>query len=194
MSAPIVFDVETKKSFREVNNDTKKLGVSVVAAYDYETNEIHAFLENELSGLFNLFEKASLLVGFNSESFDLVVLKEYYVGDLFKFPHFDILNDIKAVTGRRYPLDDLIHATLNKGKTGHGLQAIEFYREGKFKELTQYCKDDVLLTKELLDFGMEHGHVFIPTAMSKQKIPVKWKEIVKEKEHSADSQNLTLGF
>ena len=60
MSYPIVFDVETKKSFREVNNDTKKLGVSVVAAYDYADNQIYAFLENELSGLFNLFEKASV--------------------------------------------------------------------------------------------------------------------------------------
>jgi len=134
------------------------------------------------------------LVGYNSQHFDLVVLNEYYIGDLFKFPHFDLLADIKEQSGHRYPLDDLVKATLNKGKSGHGLQAINLFREGKIKELTQYCQDDVMLTKELLDYGMQHGFVYLPTATSKNKLFVNWQHKLRNKEIETNTQNLTLGF
>lgn len=194
MAAPIVFDIETRHTFAEVKNDTRKLGVSVAVAYDYQTSKAYAFEEHELSGLFALFEKASVLVGFNSQHFDLVVLDDYYVGDLFKFPHFDILEDVKEKAGHRYPLDDLIKATLGKGKTGHGLQAVQYFREGKFKELKAYCQDDVMLTKELLDYGIKNGYVYLPTATSKNKLFVNWQGIMKDKEKQTNNTNLTLGF
>ncbi|OGK69189.1 hypothetical protein A2313_04925 [Candidatus Roizmanbacteria bacterium RIFOXYB2_FULL_41_10] len=194
MAKPVVFDVETQNTFRDVNNDTRKLKVSVVSAFDYATNQIVSFMEDELPFLFKLFEKASLVVGFNSQNFDLVVLQQYYVGDLFKFPHFDILDDIKKQAGHRYPLDDLVKATLNKGKTGHGLEAINLFREGKIAQLKKYCQDDVMLTKELLDYGVQKGYVYLPTAISRIKLPVAWAQIIKEKQTHSNSQNLTLGF
>jgi DEAD/DEAH box helicase domain-containing protein len=194
MAAPLVFDVETQNSFADVGNDTRKLKVSVVVCYDYATQQTSAYLENELPELFKLFEKASVLVGYNSEHFDLVVLNEYYIGDLFKFPHFDLLADIKEQSGHRYPLDDLVKATLNKGKSGNGLAAINLFREGKIKELTQYCQDDVLLTKELLDYGRQNGFVYLPTATSKNKLFVSWERKIKHIEGENNSQNLTLGF
>lgn len=194
MARPVVFDIETQQTFRDVNNDTRKLKVSVAAAYDYQSEQIYAFAENQLTQLFKLFEQASVLVGYNSRNFDLVVLKAYYVGDLFKFPHFDLLEDIKEKAGHRYPLDDLVHATLGKSKTGHGLQAINFYREGRIKELMQYCQDDVMLTKELLDYGVKNGHVYLPTAVSKNKLVVDWRCALEAKETKNNSQNLTLGF
>ncbi len=194
MSNPIVFDIETKRSFREVGNDTKKLGVSVAAAYDYSTQSIFTFKEQELSRLFSLFEKASIIIGYNSNNFDLVVLNEYYVGNLFKLPHFDILENIKELTSRRYPLEDLVQATLGKGKTGHGLQAIELFREGKIDELAKYCQDDVMLTKELFDFGVNNGYVFAPLPANKYKIPVNWKIILDKPNNNKNGHNLTLGF
>jgi len=172
MAKPVVFDVETQNTFRDVNNDTRKLKVSVASAYDYQTQTINSYLESELPKLFQLFERASLIVGFNSQSFDLVVLQQYYVGDLFKLPHFDILNDIKKQAGHRYPLD----------------------REGKIKELKQYCEDDVMLTKELLDYGINNNHVFLPTATSRIKLEVKWAQIIQDKQKHSISPNLTLGF
>jgi DEAD/DEAH box helicase domain-containing protein len=42
-----------------------------------------------------------------------------------------LLDDIKNKIGRRISLDILLKATLQKQKTGHGLQAVEFYKEGK---------------------------------------------------------------
>lgn len=194
MAKPIVFDVETQNSFREVNNDTKKLRVSVAVAYDYATQKIYSFSEKTIGDLFRLFEKASVLIGYNSNSFDLVVLSSYYVGDLFSFERFDLMESIREKTGRRYPLDDLITATLSKGKTGHGLKAIEFFKEGKIDELVQYCTDDVMLTKELFDFGVQNGHIFLPTALSKMKVLVNWRGEIEKKNKQNNSHNLTLGF
>jgi len=194
MSQPVVFDIETQNTLREVGNDTRKLRVSVVSAYDYQSGQIFSFFEPQLPKLFQLFEKASLIIGFNSRSFDLVVLKQYYIGDVFKFPHFDILEDIKIQAGHRYPLDDLVNATLQKGKSGHGLQAINLFREGRLQELKQYCEDDVLLTKELFDYGVEHNYIFLPTATSRVKLVVNWAEIAKNKQSRQNSANLSLGF
>ena len=194
MSQPIVFDVETQNSFREVNNDTTKLRVSVAVAYDYATHQAYSFTEDTIGGLFNLFEKASVVIGFNSNSFDLVVLSPYYVGNLMAFSRFDLLESIKEKTGKRYPLDDLVHATLGKGKSGHGLQAIEFFREGKITELISYCTDDVMLTRELFDYGVHNGHIFLPTASSKLKIPVDWRRVLERKQTETGNHNLTLGF
>ncbi len=190
----LVFDVETQKSFREVQNETKKLRISIAVAYDYKTEKIHSFDEQSIGGLFALFEKASVIVGFNSNSFDLVVLSPYYVGDLFQFVRFDLLENIKERIGRRYSLDDLVNATLNKGKSGHGLKALEFFREGKMQELIQYCTDDVLLTKELFDFGIKNGFVYAPNGTNKTKILVNWRTEVGKKTTSKSNHNLTLGF
>lgn len=194
MAQIVVFDIETQNTFRDVNNDTRKLKVSVVVAYDYQTQTTYSYFEKDLPQLFKLFENATLIVGYNSQHFDLVVLSQYYIGNVFRFPHFDLLADIKQQSGHRYPLDDLVKATLNKGKSGHGLQAIEFFREGKIKELVSYCKDDVMLTKELLDFGIKNNYVYLPTATSRTKLPVNWASIVKQKERKSNLQNLTLGF
>lgn len=194
MAQPIVFDIETQNSFREVNNDAKKLRVSVAVAYDYATNKTYSFTEKTIGDLFRLFEKASLLVGYNSNNFDLVVLSPYYVGDLFSFERFDLMENIKEKTGRRYPLDDLISATLSKGKTGHGLQAIDFFREGRIDELISYCTDDVILTKELFDFGVINKFIYLPTAVSKIKVSVSWHLEIEKKNKVQKTPNLTLGF
>ena len=194
MAKPVVFDIETQNTFRDVGNDVRKLKVSVVVAYDYQTEKSYSYLEKDLPELFKLFEKASIIIGYNSQHFDLPVLNQYYVGDVLKFPHFDLLADIKEQCGHRYPLDDLVKATLNKGKTGHGLEAINMFREGRMKELIQYCKDDVELTRELFDYGVQNNYVYLPTALSRVKLPVNWARIIRDKEKDNNLQNLTLGF
>lgn len=194
MSQPIVFDIETQNSFREVNNETKKLKVSVAVCYDYGTRNFYSFTEKTINGLFNLFEKASVIIGYNSNSFDLVVLDEYYVGNLFKFPSFDILESIREKSGRRYALDDVVRSTLNKGKSGHGLHAIELYHEGKIDELINYCTDDVKLTKELFDFGVKNGFIYLPTMTNKMKLEVEWQKTLDKYNKKQVANNLSFGF
>lgn len=188
MRQPVVFDLETKHTFREFS-DPKLLGITVVGAYDYATDSSHTFLEHELGDFYRLIENASYVMGFNIITFDLPVLSAYYPGDTKQFKAFDLLDDIRQTIGRRLSLDMLLKATLGKQKTGHGLQAVEFYKEGKIEELKSYCLHDVLFTKELFEYGCENGKVFYLEGMQKIPIPVSWK---KYKQPGSDGVDISL--
>jgi DEAD/DEAH box helicase domain-containing protein len=172
---PVVLDLETQHTFREFD-DPKKLGISVVAVYDYANDENIVFTEKELNNLYPILEKASYIVGYNIRSFDLPVLQAYYPGDISVFSLFDILDDIKEKIGKRIGLNDVASATLNEKKTGHGLMAIDYFKEGKWDELKKYCMDDVWVTKKLFDYGLEKGEIFYMNELGKVPIKVDWKK------------------
>lgn len=188
---PVVLDIETKFTFREYD-DPKKLGVTTVGLYDYRDRQAKVFVEEELPRLFPLLEASSYIIGFNVNSFDLPVLQGYYPGKLSHFPTFDILDDVRFKIGRRLSLNDLLFATLGKKKTGHGLQAIEFYKEGRWEDLKRYCLDDVMLTKELFEFGAEKGEVMYLNEKGKVSISVEWKKYLEDQGKS--ESHLTLPF
>ena len=194
MRRPIVIDFETKKSFREAPLP-KDLGISVAGVYYYATDALMAFEEHELSKMFPYFENASIIIGFNLDHFDMPVLQPYYPGDISKFKTFDILSDIKKLLGRRIGLGDIAHATLGTGKSGHGLQAIQFYREGRMDELKAYCLDDVKITKEVFDFGIQEGKIHYPYDISrgeKRALHVQWDRHMNYK--GDDGVSLSLPF
>lgn len=194
MRQPIVIDFETQKTFREASKP-QDLGISVAGVYDFKTDKLMAFEENELNEMFPLFENASLIIGFNLDSFDMPVLQPYYPGDIAQLRTFDILTDVKEIIGRRIRLDDLVSTTLGEGKSGHGLQAIKYFREGKMDELKKYCLDDVRLTKELFEYGVEHREIFYTRQFNgeKQPIRVQWERHMKY-QGVDDNVNLTLPF
>ncbi len=157
----IVFDIETQNTFAEVENDFKKLKVSVVSIYSYATDTYQSFTESELPKLWPILEKADRLIGYNSEHFDLPVLNNYYLGDLLNLPSLDLLKKIKESLGIRLKLVDVAEATLdNVTKSADGLQAIKWWKEGKIEEIKKYCEQDVRVTKELYDFGRENNQLF----------------------------------
>ena len=188
---PVILDLETKYTFREFK-DHKDLGISVVALYDYQTNTMRTFLEKELNQLFPILENCSYVIGYNINSFDIPVLQAYYSGNTSHFAAFDLLEDIRVKIGRRLALNDLISATLGIKKSGHGLMAIDLFKEGKFEELAQYCSDDVKVTKELFEYGIRTGEVNYLDESGKQSVRVDWKRYLEE--DSGNDMPLTLPF
>lgn len=174
MSAPIVLDLETKKTLQETKGDISKLGVSIVGIYDYAKRQYYSFFENQLNRLFPLLEKASVLIGFNIKNFDLPVLNSYYIGNLTSFPILDLLEEIKTSFGRRLALDDLVRETLGVKKSGHGLLAINYYRDKNFDKLKKYCLHDVELTQQLYEYGKKHGRLFYRGSYGREEIKVNW--------------------
>lgn len=156
----IVFDIETQNTFADVDNDFKKLKVSVVSIYNFNTDSYESFEEHELGKLWPIFEKADRIIGYNSAHFDLPVLNNYYLGDLTKFPHLDIMEKVKDSLGFRLKLDDIAQATLDIGKSADGLQAIRWWKEGKIAEIKKYCEQDVRVTKEIYEFGRQNRQLF----------------------------------
>jgi DEAD/DEAH box helicase domain-containing protein len=151
----VVFDIETSNTFDDVRggNDASKLDISIVGAYDSTTDTYASYAVPELPALWSILEKADILVGYNSDHFDIPLLNKYYPGDLTLIKSLDLLVEVKNVLGRRLRLDTLAEATLGTKKSGHGLQAIQWWREGKEDLVRKYCIDDVRITKELYDYA-----------------------------------------
>lgn len=153
----IVFDIETRNIFQEVgSNDPVDLDISVVGIYDYSTDTYSSYLQEELKNLWPILEKADMLIGFNSDHFDLPLLNKYYTGDLSKIKSLDILKEVKDSLGRRIKLDTLAEATLGKKKIGHGLEAVTWWKQGEIEKIKKYCLEDVKITKEIYEYALKN--------------------------------------
>lgn len=181
----IVLDLETKKTFDEVGgrDHMDKLGISVVGVYHYEDDSYVCYEEKDFGKLQNLLIDSSLIIGFNHFFFDMPVLQPYLSCDVNILPLFDIMLDLQQKLGHRIGLDAIATATLGIGKTGHGLDAIRYYREGKMDELKKYCLNDVKVTKDVFEYGAANGRVFYFSKFGNQKkeIEVDWKKHLKTK-------------
>lgn len=154
----ITFDIETKMtSLVGGRLDVNTLEITVVGLHDSETNEYSSFLAFELQKLWPIIEQADVLIGFNSDSFDIPLLNRYYPGDISKIKSIDLMIEVQKVLGRRIRLDSLARATLGRGKKGDGLKAGEWWEQGLYDKVREYCIEDVRLTRELYDYALEHG-------------------------------------
>jgi DEAD/DEAH box helicase domain-containing protein len=149
----VVFDIETKNIFQDVGRaDPTLLDISLVGIYDYETDQYLTFLQEEFPKLWPYIEKADVLIGFNSDHFDVPLLNKYYPGDITKIKSLDLMAEVKKSLGRRIGLGALAEATLGIGKSGNGLEAVEWWKNGEIDKIRKYCIDDVKVTKDLYEY------------------------------------------
>lgn len=154
----IVFDIETRNVFADVGkNDPSLLDLALIAVHDSETNEYTTYLQEDLSKLWPIIERADVLIGFNSDHFDIPLLNKYYPGDLTKIKSLDILKEIQKAYGRRMKLDQLAEGTLNTKKSGNGLDSIVWWKQGEIEKIKKYCIDDVRITKEIYEYARENS-------------------------------------
>jgi len=160
----VIFDCETKKFFDAIEEyDPSKLGVSLLSLYVRENGqegEMISFWESELDKAWEYFQKADRIIGFNSIGFDVPALSPYSPSYFSRLPHFDILTHIRESQGKRVSLDALAKATLGKGKTDSGENAILYWQKGdkeSLVKLKKYCEADVAITRDLYDFGFKNG-------------------------------------
>jgi hypothetical protein len=182
----VIFDVETQKLFEEIeDHDPSKLGISIVSLYRREVGDSfkeikgamksfwveEAGREPRIGGMWPWFEEADRIIGFNSFGFDVPALQPLYENDFSKLNHFDLMDEVKNVLGHRLSLDAIAKETLGKTKSGVGTQAVEWWKERSEKSLDllqKYCEMDVMVTKDVYDFGLENR---------KLKYMDKWNEL-----------------
>ncbi len=160
----LILDLETKKTFEEVGGYfPEKLEVSFVGVCARQGSsgpgEMMGFFERDFKALFQLLEKADVVIGFNNENFDMPALVPYYSGDMSRIPTLDVMNRIKDSVGHRIGLDAVAQATLGIGKSGDGLDAIKYYKNGDFEALKKYCLQDVAVTRDVYDYGLTKGQI-----------------------------------
>ncbi len=169
----VVFDLETQNTFSDVgSNDPKDLLISVGSAYDSETDTYTTVSIDELHLLWPVLERADVLVGYNSDHFDIPLLNKYYPGDLTQIKSIDILASIRESLGKRLRLDSIAQATIGAKKSGNGLMAIKWWREGDIASIKKYCKQDVKVTKEIFEYALANGKVFYKDGRVKREIPL----------------------
>lgn len=191
----VVYDIETKYAFDEVGGrgNFEKLGISVLGTYDYSTGEFVIYEEGELASFEKRLQERPLLVGFNIRRFDTPILKRHIKFDERNIPQLDIMEEMTKVLGHRVSLDSVAKATLGTGKSGSGMDAIRYWREGKMEELKKYCLDDVRITRDLFEYGAKHGELFyVPKfGTGRARAPVKWM-VAHPDEKSADMRQQSL--
>jgi len=154
----LVFDIETSNIFQEVgSNDPVDLSISVIGIYEYEGDRYSTFLVEEFGKLWPIIENADMLITFNGDHFDIPLLNKYYSGDLFKIKSLDLLKEMQKVAGRRMKLDQIAEGTLGINKSGHGLDAIKWWRDGEVEKVKKYCLDDVRITKDLYEYALKNN-------------------------------------
>lgn len=155
----IIFDIETDGIIANINGKEVFPNIYCVCIYDSETDKYSSYTKEQLKDLWPILEKADLLVGYNNDSFDTPILNRYYSGDLSKIGSLDLLSEIKKSLGFRLKLDSVAEATLGRKKTGHGMLAMEWWKQGKYQDVIDYCLQDVKITKEIYDYAVKNGHL-----------------------------------
>lgn len=177
----IVFDLETQNTFEDVGAyDASKLDISVASVYDSGTDTYTTVGHDELEKLWPIFEKADALVGYNSNHFDIPLLNKYYPGDLTKIKSIDLLESIRLSLGRRLRMDSIAEATLGTRKSGHGLQAVMWWKEGAIDKIKKYCEKDVEINKRLFEYARDRKELKFKDGRTARSIPIDttgWSDI-----------------
>jgi len=178
----ITFDIETANAFPSLGrNDLARMEISIVAIHDSETGEYSSYSKEEFPKLWPILERADMLIGFNSDTFDIPILNRYYPGDLTRIKSLDLLVEVQKALGRRVRLQSLAEATLNKGKGGNGLQAVEWWAQGEYEKVRKYCIEDVRITRELYDYALTNKSLKYKDLKEKREVKIDtrgWEEVL----------------
>jgi len=171
----IFFDLETKRGSAQVGwSRIASMGLSLAATYS-ERDGYQTFLHDQVQSLIGYLKSADAVVGFNHVEFDYKVLSAYTDDDLRTLNNIDMFLIIYNKTGRRISLDKLAQESLGRSKSGDGLDALQWYKEGRFDLIEEYCRDDVAITRDLYYWGCDKGFVSYLDQEGVINVAVDWR-------------------
>lgn len=168
MVTEIIFDIETKKIFDDiVGSNPADLGISIISVYKRQLDDnfkeisgnMESFFEEDFPKMWGLFSNVDRIIGFNSLHFDVPAVAALAPYDFKKLNHFDIMDHVKNALGFRLSLNAIATETLGHTKIDNGLNAVYYWQEHSeesLAKLKKYCEMDVIVTKEVYDFGLKN--------------------------------------
>jgi DEAD/DEAH box helicase domain-containing protein len=173
----VTFDIETANWMSDISSsDPADLTIALVGVHDSETDAYTSYLKSDLWQLWPILERTDVLVGYNSEHFDIPLLNKYYPGDLTRIKSLDVMKEVYEALGRRLKLDTIAEGTLGVNKSASGAQSLQWWRAGEVEKVRQYCLKDVEITKGVFDYALEHHSL-------------KYKELGKVREIKLNTSN-----
>jgi DEAD/DEAH box helicase domain-containing protein len=179
-TGPVVFDIETQFLAGEIQGGWSNLAgmkLSCAVVYDVQQDKYYTYVEDNVQDLIAHLKASSLVIGFNTLRFDYGVLQGYTSFKLRNLPSLDLMADLQKKLNHRLSLAHLAEHTLGGAeKSADGLLAVQWWREGKYQQVIDYCRMDVKLTHDIWKFGKEKGHVLFKHKQSGEivKCPVSW--------------------
>lgn len=173
----VYFDLETQRSAQEVGgwNRIRDMRMSVGVTYSTRRGSYQIYGEPQVDDLIRELLRADLVIGFNNLRFDYEVLHGYTVIDMSQVPTLDLLVEVQKAVNHRLALDDVASQTLGIAKTSEGLEAIEWFRQGRLIEIAEYCCYDVKITRLIHEYGLAHKQLFYRNRFgNKLSVPVNW--------------------
>jgi DEAD/DEAH box helicase domain-containing protein len=179
-TGPVVFDIETQYLAGEIPGGWSNLPgmrLSCAVVYDVDQDKYYVYREESVQALIAHLKASTQVIGFNSLRFDYGVLQGYAAFPLASLPTLDLMVEIQKKLNHRLSLAHLAQHTLGGAeKSADGLLAVQWWREGKYDQVIEYCKMDVKLTHDLWKYGREKGHVLFKHKQSGEivKCPIQW--------------------
>lgn len=143
-------------------HDKANMGIACVGTYaSWKGYDI--FLADNLKEFESLASESDEIVGFNSIEFDEQLLA---ANGIIVHTTFDLLCETRVAAGMPphyvpgktrggYSLEQLSQANLGQGKTSSGMLAPKLWQDGLFKEVFEYCLNDVDLLRKLYSLRSE---------------------------------------
>ncbi len=184
----VYFDLETKRSASEVGGwgNIIDMGMSCGVLYDTREGGFFVYLDHQVFQLIAHLQRAELVVGFNHIGFDYTVLagcktpgedqRKRCYGDLCALNNLDMLMEIHRKLGHRVKLDAVARPTLAVGKSADGLQALEWWRQGRLDLIIEYCKQDVEVTRRVHEYALEHGKLLYDSREGIREVALDWRQ------------------
>ncbi len=176
----VYFDLETQKSAQEVGGwgNIADMKMSIGVTYSTARGSYEIYHEKDVNALIEELQKADLVVGYNVLRFDYTVLIPYTLFDFSQVPTLDMLIDLNERLGHKVPLDAVATASLGEacGKTAVGTDALKWWKEGKLREIAEYCCYDVKVTRLVHEYGAREGKVRYHDNKTRliREVPVVW--------------------
>ena len=173
----LYFDLETQKSAEEVGgwDKIRDMRMSIGVTYSTARQEYRIYGEKQVDELIKDLQRADLIVGFNHLRFDYEVLHGYTALDLRQLPTLDMMIELQNQLQHRLSLDAIATATFGVEKTAEGLQAIQWFRQGRMMEIAEYCCYDVKITRLVHEYGAAHRKLFYTNRFGhKLSVGVSW--------------------
>ena len=189
----VVFDLETQRSADQVGGwgNIDKMLFSVAVLWDSEKKNFFTYYENQLQELVDHLFLSDKIIGFNHLQFDYKVLagcfKETskrieFETTIFKKKNLDLLIDTKTKIGYRVKLNNFASSTIQTEKSADGTDALVWYQQYQesgdkkiLQKISDYCRQDVKVTRDLYLYGCKEGYVkYTEKDSSLKKIQVEW--------------------
>ena len=150
-----IFDIETDRLLNHARTNWSELQITVCAGVWGDGSAPLCVLltpdlsedrkREQLGALKDAIEKAVVVCAYNGRGFDMRVLENYFGAEAvtrWNAKLVDPFEVIRLTTGSWVKLDELLAANDLPGKSGTGTDAVDWWAEGRYEEVAEYCRQD----------------------------------------------------